>query len=70
LHNWSTNELSLELGLSENQLNNIFNKQNPITTGTARLLGKVFKTSPKYWINIDTEYRSWIEQRRNIKSAH
>ena len=70
MYNWSTEELALEIGLSENHLNKISNEHNPITTGTARLLSKVFKTSPKYWINIDTEYRSWIEQRRNIKSAH
>jgi addiction module HigA family antidote len=70
MYNWSKEELALEMGISENHLNNIFNKHNPISTETARLLGKVFKTSPKYWINIDTEYRTWIEQKRNAKSTN
>jgi HTH-type transcriptional regulator/antitoxin HigA len=68
MHQWSTEDLANKMGLSEKQLYNIYSNRRPITSEIARLLGEIFETSSQYWINIDTEFRSWIEQEKTLKS--
>ena len=70
MHHWSMEDLAIKIGLSEKQLNKIFKDRMPISFETARLLSKVFETSSQYWVNIDTEYRSWIEHVRILKSSN
>ncbi len=59
---WVQQELAEILGISLKHLNSILLDKQPLTTDLARLLSKVFGTSPQYWLNIDNDYRLWIEQ--------
>ncbi len=55
-------ELAEILGISLNHLNSILLDKQPLTNDLARLLSKAFGTSPQYWLNIDNDYRLWLEQ--------
>jgi HTH-type transcriptional regulator / antitoxin HigA len=59
---WVQQELADILGISLKHLNSILLDKQPLTTGLARLLSKAFGTSPQYWLNIDNDYRLWLEK--------
>ena len=59
---WVQQELAEILGVSLKHLNSILLDKQPLTTDLARLISKVFGTSPQYWLNIDNDYRLWLEQ--------
>ena len=62
---WVQQELAEILGISPKHLNSILLDKQPLTTDLARLLSKAFGTSPQYWLNIDNNYRLWLEQDQN-----
>ena len=62
---WVQQELTEILGISLKHLNSILLDKQPLTTDLARLLSKAFGTSPQYWLNIDNDYRLWLEQDQN-----
>jgi len=64
---WVQQELAEILGISLKHLNSILLDKQPLTTDLARLLSKAFGTSPQYWLNIDNDYRLWLEQGRDDK---
>jgi HTH-type transcriptional regulator / antitoxin HigA len=64
LRSWIQEDLAEVMGISVKHLNKILNNNQPLTLDIARLLGEIFNTSPHYWINIDTGYRIWHEQKR------
>jgi len=35
----------------------------------ARKLASAFSTSPEYWLNLDTDYRLWLEEGKKIKQV-
>lgn len=70
MYQWSTEDLANKMGVSEKRLYKIYNDRMPITSEIAILLGEIFETSSQYWINIDTEYRLWIEKEKTIKYSN
>ena len=64
---WVQQELAEILGISLKHLNSILLDKQPLTTDLARLLSKAFGTSPQYWLNIDNDYRLWLEQDKDDK---
>lgn len=56
-YNWTQKDLSEILNITEKHLSNILNNKVPISIEIARALSSVFKQSPEYWINLDTNYR-------------
>jgi HTH-type transcriptional regulator / antitoxin HigA len=59
---WVQQELADILSISLKHLNSILLDKQPLTTGLARLLSKAFGTSPQYWLNIDNDYKLWLEK--------
>ncbi|EKD81547.1 MAG: XRE family plasmid maintenance system antidote protein, partial [uncultured bacterium] len=60
-YGWSQKDLAEILDSSEKHLNQILSNIAPISANMARALSSVFKQSPEFWLNLDTEYRRNIE---------
>ncbi len=65
---WSQEDLSQLMDISQKQLSHIINHRSRITIDTARLLAKAFQTSPDFWINLDTQYQLHIRQNKQKES--
>ena len=48
----SANRLALSLGVPANRISAIINGQRAITAETAILLGKAFRTTSEFWLNL------------------
>jgi addiction module HigA family antidote len=48
--------LAEKLDISQNRLNEIIRGKRGVTADTALRLSKVFKTSPEFWMNLQTAY--------------
>jgi addiction module HigA family antidote len=48
--------LARELGISTNRLNELVNGKRGITADTALRLAQRFKTSPEFWMNLQSAY--------------
>ncbi len=55
--NWNQEDLADILEMSPKSINHILNNKQSITIETATLLGKAFKTSPDFWLNLEKNYR-------------
>lgn len=55
--NWNQEDLAQILEMSPKSINQILNNKQGITVDTATLLGKAFKTSPDFWLNLEKNYR-------------
>jgi len=66
LRDWTQSDLSEVIGITVKHLNKILQDKQPLTLDMARLLGKVFNTSARYWLNLDTGYRLWLAQENTI----
>jgi len=69
----SANRLALAIGVAPNRITAIINGTRAITGETAILLGQAFKTTPEFWVNLQTHYelelaRTQVTQER-IKGA-
>ena len=62
LRGWVQEELAQVLGISHKHLNTIMQDKQPLTTDVALKLSSAFQTSPQYWLNLDNDYRLWLEQ--------
>jgi len=60
--------LSERLNVSRRTINQLVNKQRPLSTIMALRLSKLTNTSPEYWINFQTAYDLFLIQ--NDKSLH
>ncbi len=67
IRGWVQQELAEVLGISLKHLNSILLDKQPLTIDLARLLSRAFDTSPQYWLNIDNDYRLWLEQGRDSR---
>lgn len=65
--NWTQDELAEVMGITIKHINNILNDKQPITLDTAKVLAEVFDTSPQYWLNLDANYRLWIDSKQSEK---
>jgi len=52
----SSRKLALTLGVPASRINDIVLKRRGITADTAVKLGKFFKTTPKFWMNLQVSY--------------
>ncbi len=48
--------LAKRLGVPENRIYQILNRQRSITADTALRLGKFFNTGPEFWLNLQKAY--------------
>lgn len=67
IREWTQADIAEILGVSLKHVNKILNDKQPITLEMAKVLGEVFDTDPKYWINLDTDYRLWLDEERSEK---
>jgi antitoxin HigA-1 len=52
----SANSLANQLGIPVNRLTEIIRGRRGITGETAILLGRVFQTTPEFWLNLQSHY--------------
>jgi len=52
----SANRLATSLDVPANRISSIINGERSITGETALLLGRTFKTTPEFWMNLQTHY--------------
>lgn len=64
---WTQEDLSEVLGITIKHLNKILRDKQSVTLEMAKILGEVFDTSAKYWINLDTDFRLWLKQEKTKK---
>ena len=64
----SQTNLSERLNVSRRTINQLVNKQRPLSTIMALRLSKLTNTDPEYWISFQTAYD--LFQMRNNKSLH
>jgi len=55
--NWNQEDLAQILEMSPKSINHILSNKQSITVDTATLLGKAFKNSPDFWLNLEKNYR-------------
>jgi len=52
----SISKTAMNIGISRQSLSELVNGKNGITAQTALRLSKAFNTSPKYWMNLQSDY--------------
>jgi len=55
-HRLSTNKLALHLRVPVTRIADIVAERRGITPDTALRLGRYFKTTPQFWLNLQTKY--------------
>jgi antitoxin HigA-1 len=55
-HKLSMNKLALDLRVPVTRIADIVAKRRGITPGTALRLGRYFRTTPQFWLNLQTKY--------------
>ena len=60
----SITEFALKIGVSRNTASELINGKNGISAEMAIKLGKAFKTSPQYWLNLQQQYDLWIASQK------
>jgi addiction module HigA family antidote len=56
--------LAKDIGVPPRRINEIVNGQRAITANTALRLGRYFRMSPEFWLNLQTHYDLEREQDR------
>ncbi len=69
IRDWVQEELADVLGLSPKHLNSILLDKQPLNIGNAKKLASAFNTSPQYWLNLDNNYRLWLEQEKQEQTT-
>ncbi len=65
--NWNQEDLAEVIGITLKHVNKILQDKQPITLEMAKVLSEVFETSPQYWLNLDANYRLWLESEKSEK---
>ncbi|WPE19818.1 HigA family addiction module antitoxin [Shinella zoogloeoides] len=52
----SAGALARKLGVPRTRIERLATEQSPVTTDTALRLAKFFKTTPQFWLNLQTSY--------------
>ncbi|MFM8453724.1 MAG: HigA family addiction module antitoxin [Gammaproteobacteria bacterium] len=52
-------QLAVAMGVTRTLINELVNDRRGITIDTAIMLGKVFKCSPQFWLNIYLDSQLW-----------
>ena len=56
--------LAIDIGVPARRINEIVKGQRAITADTALRLGRYFKISPQFWLNLQSHHDLEIEQER------
>jgi addiction module HigA family antidote len=56
--------LALDIGVPPRRINEIVKGQRAITADTALRLGRFFKMSAQFWLNLQSHYELEVEQER------
>jgi len=56
-------ELAERLEIPLQRINSIINTKRGVTPETAVLLGRFFKPTSKFWMNLQTQYELWFAER-------
>lgn len=65
--NWTQEDLSEVMGITMKHINKILQNKQSLTIDMAKVLAEVFETSPQYWLNLDANYRLWLETEKSEK---
>ena len=61
---WTQRDLAETIGCREDVVSAIVDRQEAITSETARQLADAFRTSAEFWVNLEANYRRGLEQRQ------
>lgn len=67
---WVQEDLADVLDITPKHLNNILSDKQSLSIEIAEKLSKVFGTSVKFWLNIDTDYRIWLRENTEKADEH
>ena len=62
-------ELAKKMGVPIQRVNTLINEKRGITPETAILLSRIFKTTPQFWMNLQTNYDLFIAQQEMDKKV-
>jgi len=65
-HNLSMNKLALNLRVPVTRIADIVAERRGITPDTALRLGRYFKTTPQFWLNLQTKYDLEIAENERL----
>ena len=60
-------ELALRIGVSRRTINEIVHERRPVTTDMAHRLGRAFRTTPEFWLNLQQSVDLWDAMQENRK---
>ena len=63
----SANRLALDLGVPSGRITDILNGRRSITADTALRLGRYFGNSPRFWLDLQSQYDLAILERERGK---
>lgn len=63
-------KLAEKMGVPIQRINTLINEKRDVTPETAILLSWVFKTSPEFWMNLQTAYDLYLAQEDLALHAH
>lgn len=69
IRGWIQEELAEVLGISPKHLSSILQDKQSLSIENAKKLSTAFNTSPQYWLNLDNDYRLWLEQGQKEQTA-
>lgn len=67
--NWIQEDLAEVMGVTPKHINKILLDKQAITLDMAKILAEVFDTSPQYWLNLDANYRLWLQTEKSEKEV-
>lgn len=69
IRGWVQEELADVLGISPKHLSSILQDKQSLSIENAKKLSSAFNTSPQYWLNLDNNYRLWLEQEKREQTS-
>jgi HTH-type transcriptional regulator/antitoxin HigA len=69
IRGWVQEELADVLGISPKHLSSILQDKQSLSIENAKKLSSAFNTSPQYWLNLDNDYRLWLEQEKQEQTT-
>jgi len=68
-HGWDQKDLADVMGVTGKHVSDLVNNKAPVTFDTACRLSEVFKQSPQFWSNLDTQYRLRLQESAPLKDT-
>ncbi len=69
IRGWVQEELADVLGISPKHLSSILQDKQALSIENAKKLASAFNTSPQYWLNLDNDYRLWLEHEQKEQTS-